>query len=219
MSTRITDLTLPYIEHSSGAAPGTPIIVLIHGRGADASDLVDLSSMIGPGYRYLFPDAPRDFEPMPGYRFGRTWFDGLPPEAESFRKSLDTLVRWLEEIAARYETPTSRMLIGGFSQGGVMSLGAGFRIEPPPAGIVAMSGAFNEVDAPDLSSRRDVPVCIVHGTTDDILPVNYARRARAVLEEAGIEVDYGEYDMAHHVTLESMTQVRHFIERVLPLPE
>ena len=218
MSSRIRDLSLPYIEHSSAPGENPPIVVLIHGRGADAADLVDLSTMIGDGYRYLFPDAPRSFEPMPGYSFGLSWFDGLPPEQTSFRSSREVLVRWLGEVAERYATPLSRFVIAGFSQGGVMALDSGFRLQPPPAGIVAMSGALNEADLPDFGGVR-IPVCMVHGTADEVLPVNWARRARAVLEAGGVEVDYGEYAMAHHVTLESMTQVRRFIERVLPVPE
>lgn len=217
MNARIRDLSLPYLEHYQGADATPPIVVLIHGRGADAADLVDLSGMIGDGYRYLFPDAPKPFEPMPGYQFGRTWFEGLPPERDSFRESRETLLRWIGEVADRFQTPTSRMVIAGFSQGGVMSLDAGFRLDPLPAGIIAMSGAFHESDPPALSAA--VPVCMVHGTADEVLPVNYARRARALLESAGVEVEYGEYPMAHHVTLESMAHVRRFIERVLPLPE
>lgn len=217
MNERIRDLPLSHIERSEGVPPGSPIVVLIHGRGADAADLVDLAPMIGTGYRFLFPEAPRPFEPMPGYSFGLTWFDGLPPEETSFRSSRELLLEWLRAVAERYETPLSRFVIAGFSQGGVMSLDAGFRLDPAPAGIVVMSGAMHEADAPDFAANRAIPVCMVHGIGDDVLQVQHARRARAVLETAGVDVTYGEFEMAHHVTLESMNQVRHFVERVLPL--
>lgn len=216
MANRIFDLALPYLERAPGEHTGLPAVVLIHGRGADAADLYDLAPMIGDGYRFLFPDAPREFEPMPGYRFGLTWFEGLPPEPESFRQSREVMLKWLGQVSERYETPLSRFVIAGFSQGGVMALDCGLRIDPLPAGVVAMSGAFHETDPPDLSRARSVPVCMVHGTGDEVLPLSFARRARALLEESGVDVDYGEYPMAHHVTPESMAQVRRFVERVLP---
>lgn len=219
MTDRIQDLPLSYIERSEHEARDLPVIVMIHGRGADAADLVDLGPMIGTGYRYLFPDAPRPFEPMPLYRYGLTWFDGLPPEESSFRESRDLLVAWLQAVSERYATPLTRFLIAGFSQGGVMALDVAFRITPAPAGAIVMSGALHESDAPDFAGNRAIPVCMVHGIGDEILPVQYARRARAVLETAGLAVDYGEFEMAHHVTLESMNQVRHFAERVLPPAE
>lgn len=214
MIERVRDLALPYIERSGSAATGLPIVVMIHGRGADAADLADLSGMIGDGYRFLFPEAPRPFEPMPGYSFGFTWFDGLPPEESSFRASRKLLLEWLGQVSERYGTPLERFVIAGFSQGGVMALDSGFRLSPAPAGVVVMSGAFHEADPPEL--RAGLPVCIVHGTGDEILPLQFARRARAVLESAGVDVDYGEYPMAHQVTLESIEQVRRFIHRVLP---
>lgn len=216
MNERIRDLDLSYLEVSETTDEGVPIVVMIHGRGADAGDLVELAAEIGAGYRYLFPDAPKPFSPMPGYSFGLTWFEGLPPEKESFRASRTALLRWLEQVSARYGTPLSRFVIAGFSQGGVMSLDAGFRTSPPPAGIVVMSGAMHEADAPDFAAGP-VPVCMVHGTGDEILPVQHARRARAVLEQARIDVDYSEYAMGHNVTLESIARVRAFIQRVLPL--
>src|SRR5256886_12767673 len=62
-----------------------PLIVVLHGRGADANDLADLAPMIdGPGgYRFVFANAPTPFEPHPGMTFGYSWFDGWPPTRQS----------------------------------------------------------------------------------------------------------------------------------------
>lgn len=90
-----------------------------------------------------------------------------------------------------------------------MALDIGFRTAKAIAGIVCMSGALNEEDPPPFNSR--IPVLVVHGTDDDVIRVNDARRTRAVLEEHGIDTAYHEFPMGHHVTEESLQVVRDFM--------
>lgn len=210
----IDDLSLRYrleVPSRRGEEERLPLVVMIHGRGADANDLADLAPMLDPpgGARFVFPNAPKPFEAYPGMSFGFTWFEGWPPQKNSVAESRATLLRFLDELLERY--PTSALIVSGFSQGGMMSLDAGLRTTRPVAGIVVMSGGLYEEELPDLRARAHVPVLIAHGTIDDVVPVNYARRARAVLENAGFSVDYHEYPMGHQVVMEEMAVVRDFI--------
>lgn len=194
-----------------------PMVVLIHGRGADMNDLADLAPLLDPagGCRFVFPNAPKPFEAYPGMTFGWTWFEGWPPQHESVAGSREEMLRFLDEITARYPTPEGQLVIGGFSQGALMALDSGLRTAKALAGIIAMSGGLYEHDLPDLGARKETPVLIAHGTQDDVVPVNYARRARRVLEEAGFDVEYHEYPMAHQVVMEEATVVKDFLERRL----
>jgi phospholipase/carboxylesterase len=194
-----------------------PLVVVLHGRGADANDLADLAPMLdGPGgYRFIFANAPTPFEPYPGMTFGYTWFDGWPPAPDSIAASRRLLLDFLDEIARRYPPKDGKIVLAGFSQGGLMALDAGFRTPEPLAGIVAMSGGLYEEQLPDLDARRDQRVLIVHGTLDDMVPVVEARRARRVLEDHGLEPEYHEFAMGHHVTQESMAVVAEFIHSCL----
>ncbi|HXG57672.1 MAG TPA: alpha/beta hydrolase [Thermoanaerobaculia bacterium] len=215
-----TDLSLRYVLKVPTAKPDSaemPLVLCMHGRGADANDLADLAPMLdgGDGYRFIFPNAPRPFEPYPGMTFGWTWFDGLPPDPESIAAARATLLRFIDEVLARYPTPEGKVVVSGFSQGGVMALEAGFRMPVPPAGIVVMSGALHERDLPDLRARANQRVLIVHGTFDDMIPVAAARRARHVLEEHGLRPEYHEFAMGHQVTQESLSVVADFIRRCL----
>ena len=212
----LDDLSLRYVLNVPTGRPDTdelPLIVMIHGRGADMNDLADLAPMLDPagGARFVFPNAPRPFEAGPGMTFGWTWFDGWPPEQSSVAASRVTLLQFVDELLARY--PTSKLVLSGFSQGAMMALDAGLRAGGKLAGIVAMSGGLYEADL-DLAKTPRVPVLIVHGSADDVVPVNYARRARAVLENAGFDVDYHEYPMAHQVVMEEVGIVKAFFERV-----
>ncbi len=215
-----TDLPLHYVSKTPSGKPDSaamPLVIVLHGRGADANDLADIAPMIdgAGGYRFLFPNAPRPWEAAPGMTFGYTWFDGWPPEGDTFKQSRQLVLDFLDAAVKRFPTPSGKVVLAGFSQGALMSLDVGFRTTQPIAGIVAMSGALHEADLPDLSAGRERPVLIVHGTADDVIPVLAARRTRRVLEEHGIEPEYHEFDMGHFVTAESMAVVAGFIRRCL----
>jgi phospholipase/carboxylesterase len=217
---RHDDLSLRYVLNVPSGKPDTaamPLLVFLHGRGADANDLADLASMVdsAEGYRFVFANAPNPFEPYPGMTFGFTWFDGWPPTGESIVASRQLLLAFLDEIVARYPPKDGKMILAGFSQGGLMALDVGFRAAQKLSGIVVMSGGLYESELPDLRAREDQRVLIVHGTLDDMIPVVAARRARRVLEDHGIEPEYHEFPMGHHVTPESMKVVADFIRRVM----
>ena len=207
---------LEYILKVPTGAPDDkemPLVIVLHGRGADANDLADLAPEIDSGYRFVFPNAPRRFEPYPGMPFGYTWFDGLPPDPASIAASRQLLLELIDALVEKYPTPQGRIILSGFSQGGMMSLDCGYRTRQKLAGIVVMSGALFEGDLPQI--RPEPPVLIVHGTADEMINVNMARRARRVLEEKGADVDYHEFPMGHHVTRESLDVIRTFIDKHL----
>jgi phospholipase/carboxylesterase len=216
--TRHDDLSLRYVLSVPTERPDDsemPLVVVMHGRGADANDLADIAPAIDRGYRFVFPNAPRPFEAYPGMTFGFTWFDGWPPVRNTIVESRDQLLAFIGEIINRYPTPARKVVIAGFSQGGMMSLDVGFRMTPAPAGIVVMSGALYEENLPELDTRKQTPVLIIHGTQDDMIPVNAARRTRLVLEEHGVRPEYHELPMGHGITPDGLDVVANFIQKCL----
>jgi phospholipase/carboxylesterase len=210
------DLPLRYALSVPSGKPDDaelPLVFLLHGRGADANDLVDIAPLIDNNYRFIFPNAPEPFEPSPGFTFGYTWFDGWPAERDSFVRSREVLLRFIDEAVARYPTPPGKIVLTGFSQGGMMSLDVGFRTKQKLAGIVVMSGALNEQELPPFDA--EIPVLMIHGTQDDMIPILAARRTRRTLEQHGVLPEYHEFAMGHYVTPESMAVVRDFLLRRL----
>lgn len=203
---------LRYVKQVPSGKPDDaelPLVIVMHGRGADANDLADVAPYLDNGYRFLFPNAPKPFEMYPGMSFGFTWFDGWPAEPESFRESRVLVLDFLDKALEQYPTPLGKVIICGFSQGGMMALDIGFQTEKAIAGIVCMSGALNENDLPPF--KPSIPVLVIHGTDDEVVSLNDARRTRAVLEEHGIDTAYQEFPMGHHVTAESLQVVRDFM--------
>lgn len=207
------DLPLDYVVSVPSRRPETdemPLVVIMHGRGADANDLADIAPYIdGPaGYRFVFPNAPNRWEAAPGMTFGFTWFDGLPPDSTSLGKAREKLAEFLDAALKRFPTPKGKVVLAGFSQGALMALDVGLR-RSDLAGIVAMSGALDERELPPL--RKEQRILIVHGTSDEMINVNMARRARRVLEQNGLDPEYHEFPMGHQVTQESLDRVAEFV--------
>jgi phospholipase/carboxylesterase len=184
----------------AGEAQGA--LVLLHGRGADEHDLFPLLDILDPERRLVGATARGPLSLPPG---GAHWYVVRRvgyPDPETFHATYPELAGWLDSFLAEHGVPPERAVLGGFSQGSVMSyalgLGAG---RPRPAGIMALSGFIPEVGGfeLDLGKAAGLPVAIGHGTHDPVIPVEFGRDARARLEAAGAEVTYRESPMPHTI--------------------
>jgi len=210
---------LKYVQVEAEDAPqDLPLIVAIHGRGADATDLAGLAPEIDAlGYRWILPQGPRPVALGPAYT-GWAWYELGEAQAGTTLASGDALATFIDHMLIQLGVARDRALLMGFSQGAVMALYAGLTSPEPFAGIVAMSGYLPNAKALEavLPERRDRKVLMVHGTEDQTLSVELGRRARDSLVAAGLSPEYVEFDMGHQITEESLAVVRQYIHRVLP---
>jgi phospholipase/carboxylesterase len=192
------------IQHITRPAAATPegALVLFHGRGADEHDLFPLIDILDPERRLLGATARGPHSLPPG---GAHWYAVRRvgyPDPETFHATYPELAAWLDGLLAEHGIAPERTVLGGFSQGTVMSyalgLGAG---RPRPAGIMALSGFIPQVEGfeLDLGKAAGLPVAIGHGTHDPVIPVEFGRDARDRLTEAGADVTYRESPMAHSI--------------------
>ena len=186
---------------AAGEADG--LLVLNHGRGADELDLLGLADVLDPQQRLLVvtPRAPLSLPGMPGYHWYVVPRVGHPDPA-SFAASVDALGALHDALWERTGLGPDRTILGGFSQGTVMSYALGLHGErPAPAGILALSGFIPTVVGwePSLDDREQLRVFIAHGRRDPLIGVEFARDARELLSGAGLEVDYHESDGAHQI--------------------
>jgi phospholipase/carboxylesterase len=184
-------------------AAGEPegALVLFHGRGADEHDLFPLLDALDPERRLVgaTPRAPLSLPPG-----GAHWYvlGGIgTPETETFYASYTAATEWLDAFLAEQGIGHDRLVLGGFSQGGVMAyslgLGAG---RPRPVALTVFSSFVPTVEGFSLDLSPPLPpVAIGHGTLDPVIEVEWGRRAKELLERAGAEVLYRETPMYHQI--------------------
>jgi phospholipase/carboxylesterase len=195
-------VSVELFDHRVRPAAGEPegALVLLHGRATDENDLFPLLDVFDPERRLvgITPGGPLALPPG-----GRHWYAlrelGYPPP-ETFIPTYERLSTWLDALPEAYGAPIDRTVLGGFSQGAVMSYALGLgRGRPAPAGILALSGFMPTVEGfeLDLENREGFPVAIGHGTQDQIIGVEWGRDARDRLTAAGADVLYRESPMGH----------------------
>jgi phospholipase/carboxylesterase len=175
-------------------------LVLFHGRGTDENDLFPLLDMLDPERRMLGATARGPLSLPPG---GQHWYIVRQvgfPDHDTFHSTYAQASGWLDDFLERHAVPPERAVLGGFSQGGVMSYALGLgEGRPRPAGIMALSSFIPTVEGFELGDASGLPVAIGHGTYDPIIPVEFGRAARDRLTEAGAEVTYRESPMPHAI--------------------
>jgi phospholipase/carboxylesterase len=196
------ETSLTFRERPPAGEPAG-LLVLHHGRGTDESDLLPLGDALDPGGR-LHVVTPRGPLKLPGWP-GNHWY-AVPrvgyPDPDTFRAAYDALAAFHDGLWERTGIGPERTVLGGFSMGSVMSYSLGLAADrPAPAGILAFSGFVPTVEGwePSLADRAGLRVFIAHGRSDPIMDVDFARRARALLEDGGLAVEYHESDAAHHI--------------------
>jgi phospholipase/carboxylesterase len=190
-------------------------LVLFHGRGADEHDLYPLLDFLDPERKLLgvTPRGPLSLPPG-----GAHWYAFMEvgyPEPETFWETVREVGAWLDAFLLEHQLSYDRTILGGFSQGAVMtyafSLGAG---RPRPAASIALSGFIPSVFGFELDLEEIPPFAIGHGTFDPIISVEFSRQARAVLEEHGASVLYDEYPLPHAIDPSFLAEIRAWLARV-----
>jgi phospholipase/carboxylesterase len=190
-------------------------LILFHGRGADEHDLFPLLDFLDPE-RKLLGVTPRGPLALPPG--GAHWYAFMKvgyPEPETFWETIREVGVWLDEFLLEHQLSYDRTILGGFSQGAVMtyalSLGAGLA---RPAASIGLSGFIPSVFGFELDLEEVPPFAIGHGTVDPVISVEFSRQARQILEEHGASVLYREYPLPHAIDPGFLAEVRAWLARV-----
>ena len=217
----IPDLIGPLRVHAAGGSDGRgggdgPAVVLCHGFGAPGEDLVALARVIdaGAGVRWFFPEAPLSIP-----WGGRAWWhldleriaalqrrgdqralaDETPDGLAEARAALEATLAALESERG---VARERLIVGGFSQGAMVTTEVALHAERPFAGLAVISGNLLSRDRWAEAARRSGPslhAFLAHGTQDPVLPFRGAEALRGLLEGAGASVTWVAHGGQHEI--------------------
>ncbi len=206
---------LQVIKIAAQPSPAKYAIVILHGWGGTPEDAAQFTGML---------EVPRTVRLMPKGLFqhpynpeGQMWYDF--PNVERFDFKLDLSDRsdlqrsrqvlrdWITSLPEQIGVPLNKIILGGFSQGGAMTIEVG--LELPLAGLMSMSGYAHR---PISSVTRAPKLLMTHGTADNVVPIAASRATKNELISAGVEVESYEFSgMGHEISLDVIERMQAFI--------
>jgi phospholipase/carboxylesterase len=201
-------------------------VIWLHGLGADGNDFVPIVqelSLPPLGIRFVFPHAPMRPVTINGGFVMRAWYDiayqdlVMKEDEPGLRQSQEMI----EALIAKEETrgvPMSRVVIAGFSQGGVIALQTGLRQPERLAGVMSLSAYLplkQKVEKERNTANKEVPIFLGHGIADTMVPLSLGTASRDQLLKLGYDVDWHQYPMPHSVCAEELEDVSAWLTRVL----
>lgn len=210
--------------------PRTPhrcTVVWLHGLGASGHDFEPIVPELGIqddlGIRFVFPHAPEQPVTINGGYVMRSWYDIKEmdlmrrADANGIRDS-QALVNALLKQEMAQGIPAHRVVLAGFSQGGLIALETGLRFESPLAGVMALSTYLplrDEFPSAEESGNGSVPIFYGHGDMDPVIPIEQGELSRRFLQQAGYTVEWHQYAMEHSVSLAEIRHIKDWLSRVL----
>lgn len=221
-------------EYDDGRGDG-PVVILLHGFGAPGDDLAALAGLleVPRDMRFVMPAAPIEFES--GFGGGRAWWliDLMKIQAqlaagdvrdlsrdvpEGLTEARAAVISLLDDVEERFAVSGSRIVLGGFSQGAMLSMDVALRTSRPLGGLVLMSGTLLAADewVPLMPARRGMKVFQSHGQRDPLLPFGAATTLRDHLRAAGLSVDWLDFRGGHEIPHIVLDRLAKFLAGLMP---
>jgi phospholipase/carboxylesterase len=211
----------------TGSNPPDFCVIWLHGLGADGHDFEPIVPELGLdsdlNIRFLFPHAPMIPVTINQGFVMRAWYDiaeadiAARQDETGIRASQALLIEMIEHQIAQ-GIDSTRIVLAGFSQGGVIALQTGLRFDKPLAGIMALSTYLPLAETlTDEKSEANagLPIFLAHGSADPVIPVDLAYRTRGHLEKQGYQPKWIEYDgMQHSVCAQEIDDMGRWLESV-----
>ena len=221
----VPTLSLVHLARPPSGAHGSgqpPLLILLHGVGSNERDLFGFAPLLDPRFQVLSVRAPLVRGPD-----SFAWFDvrflpeGFAINPEHLRASRERIVQFASEAVAAYAADPARVYLLGFSQGAIMSLATALASPAPLAGIAPLSGRVPPEVRPDIAPASELaglPILLVHGRSDAVIPLRFAHEARDLLVTLPVALTYREYDMGHEINERALSETLHWLSARLDGP-
>lgn len=194
-----------------------PLILLLHGYGSNEQDLFSFASELPEEYFVVSARAPYDLQ-YGSYAWYAINFDANEnkfSDHEQAKTSRDLIAGFIDELIANYPIDKENVTLIGFSQGTILSYAVGLSYPEKVQRIIALSGYLNEEIIKENFQENDfsnLKMFISHGTVDQVIPVDWAKKAPGILEKLGIKTVYKEYPVGHGVAPQNFFDLKNWLE-------
>ena len=207
------------VRHPEISSDKPPLLILLHGVGSHEYDLFSLAQYLDQRFLVLSVRAPNTLGPN-----SYAWFpvdiqpDKFiidPEKAESSRKAI---IQFVAQATEFYGADPDQVYLMGFSQGAIMSASVMLTKPGILAGVVAMSGRILPEIKPIVVPENDLhdfPVLVVHGTRDQVIPIQNGRASNELLSSLPVDLQYNEYEMGHEISSESLGDILEWLGKRL----
>ncbi len=203
----------PKVKHDKN-----PLLLLLHGYGSNEEDLFSFASELPNDSYVISVRAPYDLQP-----YGHAWYaihfdadENKFSDNVQAKQSVELIAGFIEEVVKQYPIDAKNVTLIGFSQGAILSYATALTYPEKVAKVVVLSGYFNQEIMPEVIDTKAIShlkFFVSHGSVDQVIPVEWARKAKPALENLGIEVEYHEYPVGHGVAPQNFFDFKNWLQR------
>ena len=203
----------PKVKHDKN-----PLLLLLHGYGSNEEDLFSFASELPNDSYVISVRAPYDLQP-----YGHAWYaihfdadENKFSDNVQAKQSVELIAAFIDEIVKQYPIDAKNVTLIGFSQGAILSYATALTYPEKVAKVVALSGYFNQEIMPEVIDTKAIShlkFFVSHGSVDQVIPVEWARKAKPALENLGLKVEYQEYPVGHGVAPQNFFDFKKWLQQ------
>ncbi|EDP70701.1 phospholipase/carboxylesterase family protein [Flavobacteriales bacterium ALC-1] len=207
---------LHYITRPSSLKENAPLLIMCHGYGSDENDLFSFASELPKELMIISLRAPYTMQP-----YGNAWYainfdaeKGRWNDNDQAKQSVDLIAEFIDYACNTYSVDSNTVTLLGFSQGTILSYAVALTYPKKVKNIVALSGYINEDILPDTIDDNDVShlnFFCSHGSVDQVIPIDWARKAPGFLKTLNINHVYSEYPVGHGVAPQNFYDFKNWL--------
>lgn len=195
-----------------------PLLLLLHGYGSNEEDLFSFATELPDEYYVVSARAPHDlmYNSYAWYAINFDADENKFSDIEQGKESRDLIVQFIDELIEKYPIDANKITLVGFSQGSILSYAVALSYPKKIQRVVAMSGYLNTEMAIDNFEKNDfsnLRIFASHGTVDQVIPVDWARKTEPILKQLGIDIVYKEYPVGHGVAPQNFFDFRNWLQQ------
>ena len=193
-----------------------PVLILLHGYGSNEEDLFTFASELPEEYYVISVRAPYNLQP-----YGHAWYaihfdadENKFSDDNQARASRDIIAEFIDEITNQYPIDKNQVTLIGFSQGAILSYATALSYPEKVARVVALSGYLNEKILTEDFINKDnkhLQFFVSHGSVDQVIPVEWARKTKPFIENLGLPIEYHEYPVGHGVAPQNFYDFKNWL--------